>query len=181
MGEQLKMLTRTVLVCFLVSLSYQKEIQKNDTDSLQGLYPNPKPEKYLLRSRRSTHLPRRLTFQIGIAITKRLLNEFNGDKRRAEKWVRSKVRDANKRYKHHTLDTQVRIKVVNERNIKIVEENMHYTDQLNQYKDRYLGDKYPLGIFGFDEGVSNFLDGQMLEQHVLETVDVGSTVVLVRL
>merc|ERR1711910_66621 len=80
MGEQLKMLTRTVLVCLLVSLSYQKEIQKNDTDSLQGLYPNPKPEEYLLRSRRSTHLPRRLTFQIGIAITKRLLNEFNGDK-----------------------------------------------------------------------------------------------------
>jgi len=144
------------LVCILVSLSYQKEIQKNDTDSLQGLYPNTKPEEYLLRSRRLTHLPRRLTFQIEIAITKRLLNEFNGDKRRAEKWVRSKVRDANKRYKHHTLDTQVTIKVVNERNIKIVEENMHYTDQLNQYKDRYLGDKYPLGIFGLDEGESNF-------------------------
>jgi len=150
------MLTRTILVGLLVSLSYQKEIQKNDTDSLQDSYPNLKQEEYLLRSRRSTHLPRRITFKIEMAITKRLLNEFNGDKRRAEKWVRSKVRDANKRYKDPTLDTQVTIKVVNERDIKIVEEDMHYTDQLNQYKDRYLGIKYPLGIFGLNKGVSNF-------------------------
>merc|ERR1711970_1604451 len=62
MGEQPKMLTRTILVCLLVSLSYQKEIQKNDTAPLQGTYQNPKQEEYLLRSRRSTNLPHRITF-----------------------------------------------------------------------------------------------------------------------
>jgi len=149
-------LTRTILVCLLVSFSYQKEIQKNATDSLQGSYPNVDQEEYLLRSRRSTHLPRRITFKIEMAITKRLLNEFNGGKRQAEKWVLSKVTDANKRYKHHTLDTQVTIEVVNERDIKIVEEDMHYRKQIKQYKDQYLGEKYPLGIFGLDEGESDF-------------------------
>jgi len=155
MGEQRKMLTRTALVCLLVGLTYQKEMQKNDTASLQEPNQNPKQQDNLLRRKRWTNLPSRITFRTEIAMTRRMLNEFNGNKRRAEKWVRAKVRDANNAFNHHTLDTKVTIKVMNQR-IKIVEENMHYQNQLDQYKARYLGNKYPLGIFGLDKGPSDF-------------------------
>merc|ERR1711970_38170 len=90
MGEQLKMLTRTLLVCLIVRLSHQKEIQKNDTASLQDSYPYVEQEEYLLRSRRSNKLPSRTTFKTEIGITRRLLNEFNGDMTQAENWVLSR-------------------------------------------------------------------------------------------
>merc|ERR1711887_29810 len=149
MGEQPKMLTRTILVCLLVSLSYQKEIQKNDSAPLQGSYQNPKQQEYLLRSRRSTNLPHRITFKTEIAITKRLFNEFNGNMREAKNWVKEKVRNANGIFRHSSLDTQVTIKVMNMRNFKIFEENMEFSGaSLDLYRNRYLGEKYPLGVFG---------------------------------
>merc|ERR1711909_219567 len=159
MGEQENMLNRTFLVCLLVSLSSQKEIQKNDTDFLQGSYQNPRQEEYQLRSRRSTNLPRRITFRTEVAMTKRMLNAFNGNKRQAEKWVLEMVRAANRIFRHSSLDTQLTIEVMNIGNIKIVRENMEMTeDKLYQYKAQYLGNKYPLGVFGFtsEEGVRGF-------------------------
>merc|ERR1711909_5205 len=103
MGEQENMLIGTFLVCLLVSLSYQKEIQKNDTDSLQGSYQNPKQEEYQLRSRRSTNLPSRITFKTEIAMTKRFFNEFNGSMRKARNWVQEIVRDANRIFRDRSL------------------------------------------------------------------------------
>jgi len=148
-GEQENMLNGTFLVCLLVSLSYQKEIQKNDTDSLQGSYQNPKQEEYQLRSRRSTNLPSRITFKTEIAMTKRFFNEFNGSMRKARNWVQEIVRDANRIFRDRSLDTQLTIKVVNMRKIKIFEEDMWYSgDSLQLYRYEYLGKKYPLGIFG---------------------------------
>merc|ERR1711942_565856 len=140
MGEQLKMLTRTVMVCFLVTISLQESNK------------NPRQQENLLRGRRSTNLPPRITFRTEIAMTRRMLNQFNGNKRQAENWVRAKVQNANRIYKHHTLHTKLTIKVVNERNIKIVEENMiNNSDQLYLY-NRYVGGRYPLAVFGFGSG-----------------------------
>merc|ERR1711875_121620 len=124
MGEQLKMLTRTVMVCLLITLTYQKTIQKNHTISLLESNQNPRKHEHLLRGRRSTNLPPRITFRTEIAMTRRMLNQFNGNKRQAENWVRAKVQAANRIFKNHNSDTKLSIKVVNERNIKIVEENM---------------------------------------------------------
>jgi len=143
-------LTRTILVCLLFSLSYQKETQKNDTASLHSSYPNGDQEEYLLRSRRSNKLPHRTTFKTEIGITKRLLDAFNGDKKRADKWVQSKVEDANRIFKESSLDTKLTIEVVNMGKLKIIEENMEEVSsaQIKRYDDKYLGKKYPLGIFG---------------------------------
>jgi len=141
-------LTRTILVCLLFSLSYQKETQKNDTASLHSSYPNGDQEEYLLRSRRSNKLPHRTTFKTEIGITRRLLDAFNGDKKRAEKWVQLKVKDANSIFKESSLDTKLTIKVVGK--LKIIEENMVEISsaQIKRYDNKYLGKEYPLGIFG---------------------------------
>merc|ERR1711862_1032354 len=80
MGEQLKMLTRTVMVCLLVTLTYQKATQKNHTISLQESNQNPRQQENLLRGRRFTNLPHRITFRTEIAMTRRMLNQFNGNK-----------------------------------------------------------------------------------------------------
>merc|ERR1711942_513765 len=152
MGEQLKMLTRTVMVCLLVTLAYQKAIQKNHTISLQESNQNPRKHENLLRGRRSTNLPPRITFRTEIAMTRRMLNQFNGNKRQAENWVQAKVQDANRIFKHHTLHTKLTIEVVNERNIKIVEENMAFDSQLLYVYNRYVGGKYPLAVFGLGGG-----------------------------
>merc|ERR1711942_387550 len=87
MGEQLKMLTRTVMVCLLATLTYQKATQKNHTISLRESNQNPRKQENLLRGRRSTNLPPRITFRTEIAMTRRMLNQFNGNKRQAENWV----------------------------------------------------------------------------------------------
>merc|ERR1711942_515253 len=147
MGEQLKMLTRTVMVCLLVTLAYQKAIQKNHTISLQESNQNPRKHENLLRGRRSTNLPPRITFRTEIAMTRRMLNQFNGNTRQAENWVRAKVQNANRIYKHHTLHTKLTIKVVNERNIKIVKENMDNNPEQSKVYNRYVGEKYPLAVW----------------------------------
>merc|ERR1712025_479587 len=100
-------------------MGYQKTTQKKHTISLQESNQNPRQQENLLRGRRSTNLPPRITFRTEIAMTRRMLNQF-GNKRQAEHWVRAKVENANRIYKHHTLHTKLTIKVVNERNIKIV-------------------------------------------------------------
>merc|ERR1711942_114605 len=152
MGEQLKMLTRTVMVCLLATLTYQKAIQKNHTISLLESNQNPRKHENLFRGRRSTNLPPRITFRTEIAMTRRMLNQFNGNKRQAENWVRAKVQDANRIFKHHTLHTKLTIEVVNERNIKIVEENMAFDSKLLGVYNRYVGGKYPLAVFGLGGG-----------------------------
>merc|ERR1712243_436045 len=137
MGEQLKMLTRTVMVCLLVTLTYQKANK------------NPRQQENLLRGRRFTNIPHRITFRTEIAVTRRMLNQFNGNKRQAENWVRAKVQDANRIFKHHSLHTKLTIVVVNEGNIKVVEENMVNNGKLLKMYKQYMGGKYPLAVFGF--------------------------------
>merc|ERR1711955_132999 len=111
---------------------------------LQESNKNPRQQENLLRGRRFTNLPHRITFRTEIAMTRWMLNQFNGNKRQAENWVRAKVQDANRIFKHHTLHTKLTIQVVNEGNIKIVEENMVNDGKLlNMYNRRYVGGKYP--------------------------------------
>ena len=147
--EQRKMLIRTVLVCLLVTLTYQKTTQKKHTISIQESNQNPRQQENLLRGRRSTNLPPRITFRTEIAMTRRMLNQFNGNKRQAENWVRAKVQNANRIFKNHNLDTKLTLEVVNERNIKIVEENMDNNPEQSKVYNRYVGEKYPLAVFGF--------------------------------
>merc|ERR1712243_388349 len=82
MGEQLKMLTRTVMVCLLVTLTYQKATQKNHSISLQESNKNPRQQENLLRGRRFTNIPLRITFRTEIAMTRRMLNNLTATKGR---------------------------------------------------------------------------------------------------
>merc|ERR1719250_233551 len=104
------MLIRTVLVCLLVTLTYQKTTQKKHTISIQESNQNPRQQENLLRGRRSTNLPPRITFRTEIAMTRRMLNQFNGNKRQAENWVRAKVQNANRIFKKSQLGHKTNIR-----------------------------------------------------------------------
>ena len=129
---KISMLKSAFRMCFLLALFVQK-IQ-NSTKIHLGCIEMPISENQedlnsIFRSgtRRTSKMPKSITFKTKIGMSSNFVNNnFYGSARKAKRWVKLVIQMAEQHFQHHTLDTKVKLKIMEYETYRM---NGHATEQ----------------------------------------------------